>query len=489
MKKNFIIIFCLIPYLVFSQSKFYPNSLSNSIWLGVNGGLTYYSGDFSKSNFEFYGKGDFEYFFQSQSKGLFGLKIYSGYGALSGKNSNQLSIGDPSRNSNKFITYFLDAGIGLTYLINFQSIYPFISLGGYSTYWYKVLDQNRSEVYDTKRDISFGVFSEVGMKIKLADGLTLNISGLFSYPNTDELDGRVSNKKDVFVSGLAGFSIYFGGLKDTDLDGVPDRYDLCPNTPPGVKVDEFGCPYKVKIDSDGDGIEDRYDKCPNTPAGVAVDENGCPVDSDGDGVPDYLDRCPGTPANFPVDEKGCPLDSDNDGVLDVFDKCPNTPPGIKVDDYGCPIDSDNDGVPDSIDKCPDTPIGVKVNAQGCPEEQVSTSESEQFFVLQGMTTFEKGSAKLTENAKKELQRIADIIKKFPYSKWRIEGHTDSQGSAEFNKKLSQERANAVKKFLISLGISEKMLVAEGMGENYPIADNKTEEGRQKNRRVVITKIK
>jgi outer membrane protein OmpA-like peptidoglycan-associated protein len=349
-------------------------------------------------------------------------------------------------------------------------------------------------VYNTKRDISFGMFGEVGMKIKLADGLTLNISGLFSYPNTDELDGRVSNKKDVFVSGLAGFSIYFGGLKDSDLDGVPDRFDLCPNTPPGVKVDEFGCPYKVKIDSvkidsDGDGIEDKFDKCPKTPAGVAVDNNGCPVDSDGDGVPDYLDRCPGTPANFPVDEKGCPLDSDNDGVLDVFDKCPNTPPGIKVDDYGCPIDSDNDGVPDSIDKCPDTPIGVKVNAQGCPEEQVSTSESEQFFVLQGMTTFEKGSAKLTENAKKELQRIAGIMKKFPDSKWRIEGHTDSQGSAEFNKKLSQERANAVKKFLISLGISEKMLVAEGMGENYPIADNKTEEGRQKNRRVVITKIK
>jgi outer membrane protein OmpA-like peptidoglycan-associated protein len=81
------------------------------------------------------------------------------------------------------------------------------------------------------------------------------------------------------------------------------------------------------------------------------------------------------------------------------------------------------------------------------------------------------------------------MKKYPDSKWRIEGHTDSQGSAEFNKRLSQERADTVRKYLISLGIPAENLVAEGMGENYPIADNKTEEGRQKNRRVVVTKIK
>ncbi|MCX8056665.1 MAG: OmpA family protein [Ignavibacteria bacterium] len=222
---------------------------------------------------------------------------------------------------------------------------------------------------------------------------------------------------------------------------------------------------------------------------MVVDKNGCPLDSDNDGVPDYLDRCPGTPSGFAVDEKGCPLDSDNDGVLDSFDECPNTPQNIIVDDKGCPKDSDKDGVPDNVDKCQDTPLGVSVNSEGCPEQKENEPSEEQIFVLQGMTTFEAGKSVLTESAKIELKRLAEIMKKYPNSKWRIEGHTDSQGSSTSNKKLSQERADAVKKYLISLGIPANSLISEGMGEDYPIADNKTEVGRQKNRRVVITKIK
>ncbi|NPV12519.1 MAG: OmpA family protein [Ignavibacteria bacterium] len=282
--------------------------------------------------------------------------------------------------------------------------------------------------------------------------------------------------------------MYFGGVKDSDKDGVIDKFDLCPNTPFGIKVDDFGCPLKTLNDADGDGVEDKFDKCPDTPHGVVVDKFGCPIDSDSDGIPDYLDRCPGTPTGFPVDEKGCPLDSDKDGVLDPFDECPDTPADVRVNDKGCPIDSDGDGVPDYLDKCPDTPENVEVNESGCPREQKPEIE-ETSFILQGMTTFEAGKSTLTDKAKTEIKKLAEIMKKYPDSKWRIEGHTDSQGSSEFNKKLSQERADAVKKYLISLGIKAENLIAEGMGENYPIADNKTEEGRQKNRRVVITKIR
>ena len=86
----------------------------------------------------------------------------------------------------------------------------------------------------------------------------------------------------------AGLTIGFGGsdegfgIRDTDFDGVPDKDDLCPNTPRGVIVDETGCP----VDSDGDGVPDGLDACPNTPAGATVDERGCPMDSDNDGVYD-----------------------------------------------------------------------------------------------------------------------------------------------------------------------------------------------------------
>ena len=89
------------------------------------------------------------------------------------------------------------------------------------------------------------------------------------------------------------------------------------------------------LDSDGDGVLDKFDQCPNTPQGVKVDAKGCPLDSDGDGVADYLDKCPNTPAGVTVDKKGCPLDSDGDGVSDIEDQCPGTPKGAKVNAQGC----------------------------------------------------------------------------------------------------------------------------------------------------------
>ncbi|MEE4376978.1 MAG: S8 family serine peptidase, partial [Candidatus Competibacteraceae bacterium] len=128
---------------------------------------------------------------------------------------------------------------------------------------------------------------------------------------------------------------------DDDGDGVPNLDDLCPNTPPGTTVDEFGCP-PLPDDADGDGVTDDIDLCPDTPAGASVNLDGCSdeqLDSDGDGVNDALDQCPDTPAGTTVDEFGCPLipDSDGDGVNDALDLCPGTPAGTAVDADGCPL--------------------------------------------------------------------------------------------------------------------------------------------------------
>lgn len=152
-----------------------------------------------------------------------------------------------------------------------------------------------------------------------------------------------------------------GCLLDADGDGVLNVDDQCPNTPEGVSVDATGCP----IDTDKDGVPDEKDKCPNTAAGVSVDEFGCPLDTDGDGVTDHLDKCPNTPLNTPVDANGCPSDQDNDGVPDHLDKCPNTPPGTPVDSTGCPPDFDQDGVPNHLDKCPNSKPGDVVDSTGC----------------------------------------------------------------------------------------------------------------------------
>lgn len=95
---------------------------------------------------------------------------------------------------------------------------------------------------------------------------------------------------------------------------------------------------KAKEDTDLDGVSDSLDQCPDTPQGLTVDRTGCPVnqpDQDQDGISDYLDRCSDTPSGYKVDDRGCPRDDDNDGVPNERDKCPSNPPGYKVDEYGC----------------------------------------------------------------------------------------------------------------------------------------------------------
>lgn len=193
-------------------------------------------------------------------------------------------------------------------------------------------------------------------------------------------------------------------------------------------------------------------------------------------------KCPNTPSCCIVDDDGCPTDSDGDGVCDGCDKCPNTPDCCVVDENGCPKDSDKDGVCDGCDKCPDTPAGVKVDKNGCPLPEI---------VEKGRTTlevlFDFDKSTIKGNYSEDIDALADVMKKYEDLNVTIEGHTDTlnrSGNPNYNKKLSQRRADAVKKYLVEKsGIDAKRLNAIGFGAEKPIASNETEEGRQKNRRV------
>ncbi|MGM0857287.1 MAG: OmpA family protein [Pseudomonadota bacterium] len=180
------------------------------------------------------------------------------------------------------------------------------------------------------------------------------------------------------------------------------------------------------------------------------------------------------PAGAAVDAEGCPLDSDNDGVPDFRDQCPGTPAGVEVDADGCPLDSDNDGVPDYRDQCPDTPAGVEVNSLGCPDS----------VVLQDVN-FEFDSAQLTSEARNVLNGVAERLVNNPDVRVRIEGHTDSVGSAQYNMDLSQDRAESVTEYLATRGVESDRMMAEGFGEEQPIATNDTDAGRAENRRVEL----
>ena len=115
---------------------------------------------------------------------------------------------------------------------------------------------------------------------------------------------------------------------------------------------------------------------------------------------------------------------------------PGTPESIQVDNFGCPIDSDNDSVPVYLDECPETPPDTKVTSDDC-------SANFHEYVFNVATLFNSGEAILTAKAYAELVQVVGKIKLRPHSNWRIEGHSNSMGGYEYNKKLSLLRAEAV----------------------------------------------
>ncbi|MFT4804617.1 MAG: OOP family OmpA-OmpF porin [Psychroserpens sp.] len=265
-----------------------------------------------------------------------------------------------------------------------------------------------------------------------------------------------------------GLAIKFGG-KDTDGDGVYDKDDACPDVP-GLEAFN-GCP-----DSDNDGIEDSKDDCPNQ-AGLA-EFNGCP-DGDSDGIADKDDACP-TVAGLKA-LAGCP-DADADGVADKDDSCPNEkgPSANK----GCPWpDTDGDGILDKDDKCPNEAGTVANN--GCPEVMPTPEVVKALNTYARSILFETGKASFQKETDNILQAMVVIFKEYPQADFAIEGHTDSVGSKSTNEALSGRRANAVRDYLITKGINADRLTANGFGEEFPIASNKTRNGRKENRRVEV----
>src|SRR5512139_416154 len=181
-----------------------------------------------------------------------------------------------------------------------------------------------------------------------------------------------------------------------------------------------------------------------------------------------------------------PLDTDGDGVVDGADKCPATPVGRKVNAEGCELDSDGDGVVDGVDKCPTV---YAKTADGCPLPQAAPVPAvPRKLVLEGVN-FDTGKAKLREDAYPILDQAAEGLKQWGDVTVEIGGYTDSQGSEKFNQMLSQARAEAVRIYLIGKGISGDRLTAKGYGESSPVADNSTEAGRFKNRRVEFVEQK
>lgn len=214
-----------------------------------------------------------------------------------------------------------------------------------------------------------------------------------------------------------------------------------------------------------------------------------PGDMDGDGVLDVDDACPTVHQGANPDAKrpGCPsFDADGDGVLDKDDACPQLHQGPNPDPQrrGCPQgDRDGDTIADAVDACPDEPGAPSTDPQrnGCPGLVRITSKR---IEIQEPVYFATNEDRILEKSYPVLKAVADALIASPRIKSvRVEGHTDSRASDEFNLDLSRRRATRVVEALQRLGVEPSRVYPEGLGESRPVDSNNTTLGRAANRRV------
>lgn len=332
-----------------------------------------------------------------------------------------------------------------------------------------------------------GVSGGFALGYNLNQRWTVELDGRYT-PTEVERSGSGNSDLDVWTFGLNALYHFnpegrlvpyvlagFGGMAFVAEDfpddedfmmnwGLGAKYDLTANT--ALRVDA-----RHLLDFHSDrafdhlGHEDETDHNLIASVGLTWQFGGVaagpakPSDTDGDGIPDTRDKCPGTPAGTPVDAVGCPP---------VSQAAPA--PAPKISDG----DNDQDGVLNSRDKCPGTPVGTIVDEHGCPIKYTLRIE------------FDFDRAEVRPEYHDELRRAAEFIRKHPGTRFLLAGHTDSIGSAAYNKGLSRQRAVAVKVYLMKeFGIAAQRLQPRGYGEERPVASNATEVGRQENRRVEI----
>ncbi|MBN2717848.1 MAG: OmpA family protein [Deltaproteobacteria bacterium] len=245
-------------------------------------------------------------------------------------------------------------------------------------------------------------------------------------------------------------------------------------------------------DEDGDFICTDVDRCPRQAEDFdgIEDEDGCPEDQDTDmdGILDSVDQCIVDREDVDgfEDQDGCPdLDNDLDGIADDSDQCPidAEDPDSFEDEDGCP-DNDNDGdtLFDGDDECPNT--AGEVAEKGCPKKYEGVKITRTRIEINQKIYFAHNKAKIMNKSFAILAMVARVLNENPKITLSIEGHTDSQGKDNYNKKLSTRRAQAVMQHLIRKGkVSASRLRFTGWGEEKPIDSNLTEEGRAANRRV------
>jgi outer membrane protein OmpA-like peptidoglycan-associated protein/opacity protein-like surface antigen len=473
----------ILLFSIFIHSQSYINDdihpYSRSLFGSLNGGITIGKTDYKNTSLGVAGLLSASYFFPAADENALGIRLSLGMSNIKGKDENKLSLAEDGTiiTPDKFSTdaFSISPSVLYSYAVTKQFL-PYAGVG-LSYYFFnpknengELLNNNRNNIYDKK---TLGFDAELGISIPVNGQLSIEVNSALHYLFTDYFDDlAVGKNKDFFAAVSLGVSYAFVNNRDSDGDGITDVDDHCPDEP-----------------EDYDGFQD---------------EDGCPdYDNDGDGIPDTKDICPNEAEDYDgyKDADGCPdLDNDGDGILDKDDKCPNEAEDFDgfQDDDGCPdLDNDNDGIPDKDDKCPNQAetINGYQDDDGCPDTPPATQEKSGIetikagdtFVLSGDDLFFENRAEIKPEAYKKLDDVVAQLKQDPKSYWRIEGHMDSGGPEQWVRTMSSKRAEAVYYYFVSHGLDAARFTIYGLGDKFPIANNTTEQGRAKNRRIVLVK--
>jgi len=498
------IFFVLALLVIFTTQGF---SWEGAVAVGARGGVTFYDGDdFSKSllkhSLSLYGE---NYFTNRLS-----LESALNISRMAGENENE-----------NFETDMTGISLlGRFSLLGSKSFRPYLAAGAEIVSYEPELESEGVRALDRRdREVTFAVPVGGGISIGLFNNLLLDIRGLYHLAFHDEMDYTATGSDDAYATATAGLTMVVPSNKDVDNDGLLRSEEKKLGTNPKIADTDgdgisdgdealklFTNP--LKADSDGDGVSDADevnlyktnplkadsddDKLTDVEELIEHKTNPLVADSDGDGLDDYAEL---------NEYKTNPLvaDTDGDGLND-YDELMT----FKTDPLVSDTDGDNLSDGDEVNKHKTNPLAadtdggtvndyVEVRRKTNPLDKsddviLEVEEIGAKIVLEGIE-FATGKATISEKSAEILNKAYQTLKAYPEMEVEIQGYTDSVGSYKANKSLSQRRADAVRKYLIDLGVDSARIIAKGYGPENPIDTNDTAEGRAKNRRIEFVRIK
>lgn len=314
-------------------------------------------------------------------------------------------------------------------------IKPYLNLGvgmmGYQP-WIYVVEEGTE--HNTLFEKTNGMFIPMGLgaKIRITNGINVDLGYRMNFARSYAFDGVTSEKRDVFSYSHIGLEFALGGKSKPFLG----------NTNP---VAEMYASQQQQYDELAQAMEAQ--KRDLETRAVGLEEENEKLRTQIERI--YYDFA----------------DDDKDGVPNRYDQCPHTPEGVRVDGAGCPLPE----------------------AKAPIIQQIVVTEEDRRIVDEAIQNLEFDSSKATIRSSSfpSLNRVAVLLIEKGFS-LKLAGHTDNTGSMQLNMRLSKERAESVKAYLVSKGANPSRIEAVGYGPTQPIASNNTEEGKQQNRRVEFT---